>query len=51
MDNPPIISIDNGPAIMEINTVIDVMLGIVNPGANNGPERCEFIFFNFSNVS
>ena len=47
MDNPPIISIDNGPVITEINTVVDVMLGIVNSGANNGPERYEFIFFIF----
>ena len=48
-NNSSIISVDNEPAIMEINTVVDVVLGIVNSGVNNGSERCEFIFI--SNVS
>ena len=43
-DNSPVISVENEPAIMEINTVVDVVLSIVNSGVNNGPERSELIF-------
>ena len=34
-DKNPIISADNEAAIIEINSVVDVVLGIVNSGVNN----------------
>ena len=35
MDKNPKISADNEAAIIEINAVVDVVLGIVNSGVNN----------------
>ena len=39
----PIVSADNEPEIIEINSIVDVVLGIVNSGVNNGSKRFEFI--------
>ena len=43
-DKTVIISADNEPAIMEINTVFVVVLSIVNLDVNNGwkRSRCDF---------
>ena len=43
IDKTPVIRADNKPAIMEIYTVVDVVLGIVNSGVNNGSKICELI--------